>query len=366
MSIELPQFTVSGAPEDMGAQYGAYFREMIASFVDARIIAVDTYLRERGHGGTDELFKAGKACLEATRQFDPRGHREHLGIAQGCGIDPVRLFTTANMTDIRDIILLPGDTPPAEDEGCTAALLPPSMAAGKRSLQGQTWDLNGPDAAYVIALHRLPDEGPETWTVTCAGCQTLMGMNEHGLSVGTTNLKTRGARIGVPYLSVLHKALGQATLREASAVFESAPVAGSHSYWAGDANEAIEWERSPATAFPRSTKEGPVVRTNHCLFEPNIAHETDLSPSTHERFERMGALLRQSDDHTIETLKAMFADRSDGPKSINRFAKDNSGATTNAVVAMDPAKLEFHACRGQADMGTWAQLEFERQPAGAL
>ncbi|MEA1619090.1 hypothetical protein SOQ14_09185 [Erythrobacter sp. T5W1-R] len=61
-------------------------------------------------------------------------------------------------------------------------------------MQGQTWDLNGPDVDYVIALHRLPDDGPETWTVTCAGCQTLMGMNAHGLAVGTTNLKTRGAR----------------------------------------------------------------------------------------------------------------------------------------------------------------------------
>lgn len=365
MSLELPQLTVKGSPAEMGRQYGAHFRDMIRTFVGDRVAAVETYLGERGHGGTDELFAAGAACLEETSRFDPAGHAEHLGIAEGCGIDPVRLFTTANMTDIRDIILLAGDAPPAEDEGCTAALLPPAITAHKRSLQGQTWDLNGPDVNYVIALHRLPDDGPETWTVTCAGCQTLMGMNQFGIAVGTTNLKTWGAKIGVPYLSVLHKALRQCSLGEASGVLERAPVAGSHSYWAGDENEAIEWERSPGSAFSRSTRDGPVVRSNHCLFEANIARETDLSPSTRQRFDRIGALIEQSGEHTIETLKAMFADRSDGPMSINRFAEDRSGATTNAVVAMNPAELEFHACRGQADKGIWAKLEFERQPVRA-
>ncbi len=365
MSLTLPQLTVAGSPAAMGRQYGAHFRDMIAAFVNDRVLAVEAYLGERGHPGSEALFAAGAACLEATRTFDPHGHAEHLGIAQGCGIDPVRLFTTANMTDIRDVLLLPGEAPPAEDEGCTAALLPPALTAGSRSLQGQTWDLNGPDVEYIVALHRLPDEGPETWSVTCAGCQTLMGMNQHGIAVGTTNLKTIGARIGVPYLSVLHLAIRQRGLAEASAVLERAPVAGSHSYWAADEHEAIEWERTPDSARSRSTHEGPVVRANHCLFEENVRLETDLSPSTHQRFKRIGKLVAASEAHTLETLKAMFADRSDGPMSINRFAEDRSGATTNAVVAMNPAELEFHACRGQADRGEWTRLEFERQPARA-
>ncbi|MEE4155515.1 MAG: C45 family peptidase [Erythrobacter sp.] len=365
MSLTLPQLTVTGSPGEMGRHYGAHFRELIAAFVDARVHAVETYLNERGHQGSEALFAAGAACLEQTRAFDPAGHAEHLGIAEGCGIDPVRLFTTANMTDIRDILLLADEAPPAEDEGCTAALIPPALTASGRALQGQTWDLNGPDVEYVVALHRLPDEGPETWSVTCAGCQTLMGMNQHGIAVGTTNLKTRGARVGIPYLSVLHRAIRAATLTEASAVIERAPVAGAHSYWAADEREAIEWERSPQSAHRRSTADGTVVRSNHCLFPENVARETDLSPSTHQRFERIGKLVAASEAHTLESLKAMFADRSDGPMSINRFAEDASGATTNAVVAMNPAGLEFHACRGPASLGEWTRLEFERQPARA-
>jgi len=364
MSMALPQLTVSGSPHQMGHQYGAHFREMIHPFTADRVKAVKTYLTEAGHGDDiDRLLEAGAACLELLKSFDPRGYAEHYGIAQGAGVDPVLLYTTANMTDIRDIVTLPGDPDVVEDEGCTMALLPPEKTASGRALQGQTWDLNGPDVEYVVALHQLPDEGPETWTVTCAGCQTLMGMNQHGVTVGTTNLKTKGARVGIPYLSLLHRALRQETREAASALIEETPVAGSHSYWVGDAQGAVEWEKTPVSAHSRSTSDGALARSNHCLVEANVAVETGLSPSTFQRFDRIEKLMAESDEHTLETLKTMFADRSDGRLSINRFAEDMSGATTNAVVACDPANLDFRACRGNADLGEWVQLEFERKLA---
>lgn len=363
MSHNLPVFSVAGTSEQMGRQYGEVCRDQIHLFVEDRVVAVEEYLNEAGHKHTDLLFAAGAACLNMVRTFDPNGYNEHDAIAAGAGIDPVLLFTTANMTDVRDIIVLPGDPPIVEDEGCTAALLPSSFSANGHSLQGQTWDLNGPDVKHVVALHRVPDDGPETWTVTCAGCQTLMGMNEHGVTVGTTNLKTQGARVGIPYLSVLHKALQQPNREAASYIVERAAVAGSHTYWIGDKSGAIEWEKSPDSGYVRTTDDGPLARSNHCLFESHIAHEADLSESTHARFDRMQTLLQARHDHTLDTLIEAFTDRSDGRLSINRFADDNSGATTNAVVVFDPANLEFRACRGPADQGEWIRLEFARQVA---
>ncbi len=358
--MELPQFTVTGTRREMGRQYGQLCRDMIHAFVADRVSAVEAYLSEAGHSGTGRLFQAGAQCLEQVRLFDRDGYAEHLSIAEGAKIDPVRLFTTANMTDVRDIIALPEDPTVLEDEGCTVALLPSNRSSNGYSLQGQTWDLNGPDVEYVVALHQIPDDGPEVWTVTCSGCQTLMGMNEHGVTVGTTNLKTKGARIGIPYLSVLHMALRQKSRDAASLIISRVPVAGSHSYWVGDQQGATEWERTPTFARARSTDEGPLARSNHCLFDENIALESDLSESTHTRFKRMQSLLQETDAHTATSLSQLFSDRSDGRLSINRFAKDNSGATTNAVVAFNPADLEFLACRGPADQGIWAKLEFER------
>lgn len=363
MSLKLPQFTVSGTPEAMGQTYGKLCGERIHAFVADRMEAVEDYLNEAGHSGTTLLLDAGATCLERVRSFDPDGYEEHFAIAKGAEIDPVRLFSMANMTDIRDIVVLPSDPPVLEDEGCTAALVPPNLSANGHSLQGQTWDLNSPDLKHVIALHRIPDDGPEIWTVTCAGCQTLMGMNEYGVTVGTTNLKTMGSRIGIPYLSVLHLALKQRSRDAASQIVKDASVAGGHTYWIGDPFGATEWEKSPDQAFSRTTDEGPLSRSNHCLFEANISLESDLSESTHSRLARMQSLLRASNAHTVESLRQLFSDRSDGRLSINRFAEDDSGATTNAVVAFNPVDLEFLACRGQADRSEWVQLNFERSPS---
>lgn len=146
----------------------------------------------------------------------------------------------------------------------------------------------------------------------------------------------------------------------ASAIVERAPVAGAHSYWNGNAQEAVEWERTPASAFARTTREGPLARSNHCLFPANAKLETDLSESTHARLERALIYLQQSDAHTVGSLKALFADRSDGRLSISRIASDQTGATTNAVVVSNPAMREFWACRGPADRGEWTRLSFER------
>lgn len=167
------------------------------------------------------------------------------------------------------------------------------------------------------------------------------GVNQHGVAVGTINLKTRGARVCVPYLSVLHLMLAQKTRAAASEIARTAPVAGAHSYWAGDAAGADEWERTPASAHARSTTAGALARTNHCLVPENIARETDLSPSTHARYDRVVATLGASSTHDPASLKALFADPSDGPQSINRFAEDHSGATANAVVVFDSESRAF-------------------------
>ncbi|MBO6638527.1 MAG: hypothetical protein JJ920_15270 [Roseitalea sp.] len=360
MKLTLPKLRVCGNAREMGIQYGTHFRPMIRQFIDARMTAVAAYLDGIGTGAVDRLIAAGAECLDRTSVFDPQGVDEHHGIARGAQVDPVRLFTAANMTDVRDIIALPDAPPPAGDEGCTTALLPGDMCAGGTSLFGQTWDLNGPDMDFVIALHRMPTDGLETWTATCAGCQTLMGMNAAGIAVGTNNLKTRFSRIGVPYLSVLHKALAQASRQAASAVLQSAPVAGAHSYWVGTQQGGIEWERTPVSAFERDTADGPVARTNHCLFTDNREIEDALSESTIPRLERLTALVDERKPHTLETLKTMMGDRSEGRLSINRYAEDESGAVTNAVALFDPRQRVMSACRGQADRGEWVTLGFDR------
>ena len=372
--IQLETFTVRGSYSELGRAYGNQFRSKTLSFIEMRLSAAEQYFRDWGRGSVDELLSVGAQCWSLARDFHPEAAREQEGIAAAIGVSPERLYATTNMTDIRDVVLLPDVPPPKVDEGCTSVLLPPYLLdkssdvsseylarQEQGGLYGQTWDLNPPDIEYIVALHRVPDHGLETWTVTCTGCLTLVGMNERGISVGTTNLKTWRSRVGVGYLSVLHKAVSQPTFTQASIICESAPVAGAHSYWVGGVDRGIEWERSPDEAFQRSTEEGVIGRTNHCLFTPHQVREAVPPPqSSQARLERVTSLISQPQHQSIKGLKAVFADRSDGVDSINRYPEDEQGTTTNSVVITDPRRGELHACRGSADRGQWVTLTFER------
>ncbi|MEM9070295.1 MAG: C45 family peptidase [Myxococcota bacterium] len=362
--MKLETLTVSGSPRAMGQAHGEAFRARIERFVEMRLEAVRGYMAERGRPDDwPQLFEVGKESFGRFEAWDPEGYAEHCGIAEGAGIDPLRLFSTANMTDMRDAVLLAAakgaPLTKIPDEGCSSLLVPASRTANDGPLVGQTWDLNPPDVEYVVAVHRQPDEGPQTWAITCTGCLSLIGLNEHGVSVGTTNIKTYGSRAGVGYLSILHRAIRAASAKEASALVQNAPHAGAHTYWIADATTQMEWEASPNAQVRRDTEDGPIWRTNHCLATEHQALEGEVvGESSLARFSRLKEVLEPATDVNVDTLKTLFSDRARGLQSINRYAEDDQGTATNAVFIASPTERRAWACRGPADRGTWIELSF--------
>jgi isopenicillin-N N-acyltransferase-like protein len=330
---------------------------MIQSYVAQRLQAASRYLAERGGPQVAELLTAGAACMRVAQAWHEEGIEEHLAIAEAAGVDAAALYATTNMTDVRDVLLLPS---PADTEGCSVLVVPPALSAGAALLAAQTWDLNPEDLPFVVAVHRLPEAGPETWSVTCSGALSLIGMNQHGLAVGTTNIKTRGSRPGAGYLSVLHRALSSVSRPEARTAVKGAPRAAGHTYWLADVEGAVELECSAERCEERELGQEPIARTNHCLSGPlrDLEGEQPTS-SSYSRLERLKELAARG-AHTVESLKALLADRSDGVDSVNRYAEDAQGTSTNACLIAVPAERELWACRGPADRGLWVKLPFSR------
>jgi hypothetical protein len=79
--------------------------------------------------------------------------------------------------------------------------------------------------------------------------------------------------------------------------------------------------------------------------------------SSIKRLARAGAWATDG-DHSIEGIRALFTDRSDGVCSINRRHDDGHPSATNACVIADPSTRTLHACRGEADRGAWVVLTF--------
>lgn len=356
--LELKTLTVRGTPRELGHAQGEALREAIGAFVEQRLTALKGYLAERKEAARfDEFVEVGRRCLATARNFDPAGCEEHEAIAEAAGVLPELLYAATNMTDVRDVLVLP--TAP-DREGCTSLLVPKQQARNQRLLAAQTWDLNPTDLDFVVAVHRLPSDGPETWSVTCVGALSLIGMNELGVAVGTTNIKTRASRPGVGYLSILHKALTRTSFAEAVAVVRSAPRAAAHTYWVADAERALELECDPLLVVERELSAEAVVQTNHCQAPALAAREGELPSASSQRRLARARLLLQRSDQDFASIEALFADRADGVDSINRYTEDAQGTTTNACFICCPATLEIRACRGPADRGEWRSLAFER------
>jgi len=356
--LDLAQFTFTGTPADIGRQQGEALRDRIHAFAEQRLVAARAYLAERGIEDQDAFLAIGRKCLTQLKGWDEDGWIEHNATAAGAGIDPVVLYTTGNMTDIRDVLLLPARA--ADAEGCTAVLVPRTHSACRETIAAQTWDLNPGDVDYVVAIHRRPSAGHATWSITCAGCPSLIGMNAAGVAVGTTNIKVAGSRIGIPYLSLLHRLIRCSTFREAVRVLETCYRAAAHTYWVADRTQAAMWECTATTHPRRDLHDVPLCQTNHCQVPGHQSSEGEPpTTSSQARLARMRAMA-SAGNHTVESLRAAFADRGDGVDSINRFAEDGQGTATNACMVAIPARRELHACRGPADRGRWVQLGFDR------
>lgn len=351
--LSLPVIEVAGTPRAMGRAHGEAVRELVRGFMTDRVRAGAVFVRQKRRDG--DFLATAAACLEILRGWDPAGWDEHMGVAEGAGVDAVELYAAANLTDIRDAACFRPMAASAESEGCTTALVPAARSATGAPIAAQTWDLNPPDLAFVVAVRRRPAEGPSTISITCAGCPNLMGVNAHGLAFGTTNLKVHGVRVGVPYLSLLHRMSRCRDRAEASALLRAAPRAAAHSYWLADASGIEDWECTADRALPRDG-DGPLCRTNHCLDAANAARE-DEPPTASSRARLESARSTLSAPRLgVDEVKALFADRSRGLDSINRYVEDGTGTSTNACMVAEPAARRIHACRGSADRGAWVVL----------
>ena len=348
-----------GSVSAMGEAHGEALREEIQAFYDLRVAnAIRQALRYGGRVVTqDQLLGVASASLEHARAFDPRGTAELEGIARGADMPVERVLALNGLTDFRDVLCWSGEL--EAFGGCTAAVVHGSATADGHALGGQTWDLATDNMPHVIGVHRRPDDGPETWSLTTTGCLTLIGMNEHGVSVGTTNVRTTDARPGVMYLSILHRMLDCENAEAAAQVVENAHRSGAHFYWIVDGDgRVLTVECSARRAHREELSEGSYVHTNHCLIGANVEEEgVDASPSSTSRLDRGNELLGAN--HGALNLRSMELLFADGVGNMTGICRDDTdGISTNGAVIVEPQTRTIRACHGlPTEAGdTWVDL----------
>jgi len=347
---------LQGTPAQMGEAFGEACRAEIAELYALRLenALLEAARYGRPDAGEAELLRLTRSSLPRVAAFDAAGHAELVGIARGAGMAAERVLAMNGLTDFRDALAFGA----AEGTGgCTAFLVQADASADGRVWAGQTWDLATANQPYVLAVRRRPREGLATLCVTTVGCLSLMGMNEAGLALGTTNLRTLDARPGVPYLSLIHRALGFVRVAEAARCIAGALRAGGHSYWLADAaGSAAILECTATRSRLRPLRHGWHVQTNHCQVPEHRALEAETpGESSRARLQRMGELLREREGRLdAATLRSLLADEAGGELAICR--QDSCGISSNAGLVVSPQELELWACQGPPCGGAWRQL----------
>ena len=139
----------------------------------------------------------------------------------------------------------------------------------------------------------------------------------------------------------------------------SAPRAAAHTYWLADAAGAKVITTSATEHHDDAlAADGVIGQTNHvCHQLGEVTSLEDPSSSSTTRLATVDHWAGIVQGVDIATVKRLFAERSSGSDSINRYPEDDTGSATDACLITKPAAKKAWACRGPADRGIWYELD---------
>ncbi len=340
-----PLIEITGAPHARGVSYGRQASDRIA-----KSIAL--------YGGALMGFGVGEAGLkDLVRQFLPKiegfapeAIAEMAGIADGAG----QSFEAIVLVNARTELLQLAKRQSAARDGCTGAVLLPSITKSGKLIHGQNWDWRAEcvETGVVLKVHR--DDGPDVLTFTEAGGLARSGLNSlgHAITANYVESDCDYRSLGVPLPFLRRKALEAPTLAEMIRVVAATPISASNCMMLSHKDGfAVAIERAPDEAFPIHAVDGLLTHANH--FESPVAlaklRDTSLAdtPDSLYRGLRIRELLSgRQGQLDADALKTAFRDDFGTPFAICRPVVEEGGnlGATVASIVMTPAEGLMEIC----------------------
>lgn len=364
--MTMPVLKLAGSASERGRRHGSRHREAIRRFARERIRLAGEPAWTGRDLDRDGVLELAERCWDQHVRYAPALAEEMRGMAEATDLTPAELVVVGGFTDFVDTVHGSGRRdadavahPAAMN--CTAFLVPGVRAATGPGYFGQTWDMHESATEHVLLLDGRPDEAPAFLAFTTTGCLGMIGMNEHGIAVGSNNLSGGDGRPGVTWPFVIRQVLAQTAFDDALACIVDAPLAGAHNYLLMDAEGRGANVEAMASRTEVTRLEGAaLVHTNHVLHERNMPLERPKDApsrtSSEARLQRARELLDRG-DVTEEVLMEVTRDRE---AICYPGAAPRHVATCGAAV-MSPATGEFWAVRGRP-----SESAYERFTVGGV
>jgi isopenicillin-N N-acyltransferase-like protein len=328
------------SPREQGRVHGETFAPLVREMVEIRTERTVV----NGHFGSVEAVRQAAAKhLPVLERFSPTLHAELLGIAEGAGAEPADVVVLNHYTDLKDL------APEASgaDDSCSAVFAP----TARGTLLGQTWDMHGSAAPYVMMLGVPESEaGPACWLFSVTGCLGMAGVNASGLGVTINNLRSTDARIGVVWPALVRRVLMERQAEAGRDRVLEAPLGSGHHYLVASRRAAFGIETSGTHRKVVFEGGEPYVHTNHCV-DDEVASCTVVGPesTTHERSERLTRGLEQGSIADRDDLWRRLGSHDGYPKSVCTHLagpqRPHAMATCGAI-AMDLDAADAWVARG--------------------
>lgn len=334
-----------GTPYEMGRQFGEELREPAQMMVNTRLeLAAAAAAALAPPRKPDWCLDLAAEALPHVEQYSPEVYQELSGIAEGAGMTLPELVIGNGWTDFKDLM-----ETRAASNNCTSSVVEGTHTADGHTYLAQTWDMNVSAGPYVLVVRRKPADGPETISLTTAGCLSLIGLNEHGIAIGNTNLTPTDARPGVFYLAVIHEALRQPSLDRAVEAVTSAHRMSGHYYYLGDAHERfVGVETTAARHATVAAANGRYAHTNHYLTDELLATGLAVPSGANSegRLSRCLAMLEGlAEGVTVTELSQILGDHA-GEHPLCRHAEPGGLHATLAGSVICPARREMWVWQG--------------------
>lgn len=273
-----------------------------------------------------QLIEVAERHLPILESFDEALYQELLGIAEGAGISPARIVILNHYTDLKDLDpasvlgLVEGRGAPRDrDDECSMI----AAATSEGALLGQTWDMHGSAAPYVVMLH-VPTLGqrPAAWLLSIAGCLGMAGMNAAGVGVTINNLRSQDARVGLIWPALVRRVLAETSASAGREIVMGAPLGSGHHYAVVDTARAFGIETSGRLVEPWAELDMSRIgdafhHENHCL-GTEVARVSSIgaTSTTLERHALLEHALREKPISGGRDLWALLGSHEGFPRSV--------------------------------------------------
>ena len=350
------ELVLSGTPFERGKIYGAACRDEIRHSIQS----YSQLFAERRGISWQQARTLATSFVDVIRGVGEEYLAEMEGIAAGAELD----FEDILAINCRSELLYA----PIAPQECTAfSLLPPAAAEGK-VLAAQNWDYvrSQREAVVVLRISDLTGK-PDILMFTEAGLIGGKGMNSAGLSLTLNALSTTKNAYGLPLHVRMRRILEQTTME---AGYKAAVTGGQPS----PANLIITHRDGLSLDLEidcdgidiLQPQKGVIVHTNHFIGPKFSNRPHAASANTYTRLQRIGALLCDHTDLTVEDIKAALCDHAGYPYSICKHTdpavkKDpmQQGATNYSLI-MDLTDGVAHFTLGNPCEGKFTLLSMKK------